>query len=88
MVDQLLQALYALYVTRFRIYKIACPPQDKNLGREGPGRDLQLPQISFAVWIKTKRLCIVFYESSLSTPLHLTALRMSNMTHNLERLYA
>jgi hypothetical protein len=47
MVDQLLQAFYALYVTRFRIYKIACPPQGKNLRVEGPRTDLQLPQISF-----------------------------------------
>jgi hypothetical protein len=48
MVDQILHDFYTLYVTRFRIYKIACPPQDKNLRVEGPRTDLQRPQISFA----------------------------------------
>ncbi len=33
--DHILQEFYTLYLTRFRTYKIAYPPQDKNLEGEG-----------------------------------------------------
>ncbi len=41
---------YTLYVTRFRTYKIAYPPQDKNLEEERPQADNQLPQSPVAVY--------------------------------------
>jgi hypothetical protein len=76
--DHILQEVYSLYVTRFLTYKIAYPilippPQDKNLEREGPQPDKQLPQSPFAGRRrrrrrkKKKKFCIAFYESYLST---------------------
>jgi len=58
-----LQEFYTLYLTRFRTYKIANPPQDK---KRGPQTDNQLPQSPFAGHL-TKQVCIAFYESYLST---------------------
>jgi hypothetical protein len=66
--DHILQEFYTLYVTRFRAYIIADLPQDKNLEKcKGPQTDNQLPQNPFTGPFKTKKFCIVFHESYLST---------------------
>jgi hypothetical protein len=43
--DHILQELKTLYLTRFRTYKIARPPQTKTLGDRGPQTDKNLPQL-------------------------------------------
>jgi hypothetical protein len=40
--DHILQELNTLYLTRFTTYKIALPPQTKNLGGEGAS-DIKTP---------------------------------------------
>jgi hypothetical protein len=54
-------------VTRFRIYKITCPPQDKNLWREGTSVK-QLPQIPFPGCFWDEEICIAFYSMNLLLP--------------------
>jgi hypothetical protein len=51
-----------VYVTRFKTYKIAYPPQDKNL--EGGGGLKQITicrKVLLQVFVKTKKFCIAFY---------------------------
>jgi hypothetical protein len=63
--DHILQELNTLYLTRLRTYKIATPPQTKNLG---PHTDKHLPQSPFTCqFFQTMTFCIAFYQSNLST---------------------
>jgi hypothetical protein len=65
--DHILQEFKNLYLTRFRTFKIARPPQIKTLEGRGPRTDKHLPQSPLKGKIfQMATFCISFYQSHLS----------------------
>ncbi len=66
--DHILQEINTLHLTRFRVYKIARPPQAKTLGGEGPHRQINTcHKVPLLVNFLDDDFCIAFYQSNLST---------------------
>ncbi len=65
--DHILQEFYTLYLTRFRTFKIARPPQTKTQEGRGPQTDKHPAKSLYKLFFQMTTFCIAFCESYLST---------------------